>query len=199
MFTGIIQEIGIVRMIEETRLGRSLTIETISLGHDCLEGDSMSVEGVCLTITKALKRSFSASAVQETLKKTTLSTWKIGQKVNLERPLKMGDPLGGHWVQGHVDAKGKIISIIQKGMENQFEVDIPDVLSGFMVQKGSIAINGVSLTVTDIINHILKISVIPFTFQHTTFQFLRPGHYVNLETDILAKYVQKALQKTGKS
>ena len=189
MFTGIIEE-----------LGRVLTITNyeLSVNSDCvLEntklGDSISVNGVCLTVTKLNNNGFSADMSPETLRVTALKELKIGSAVNLERAVKMGDRMGGHIVSGHVDGIGKCLRITQVKDFYEIEIELPKELAKYTVKKGSIAVNGISLTIAEVSSNIIKIAVIPHTFENTNLSILKNGDFVNIETDILAKYVEKFL------
>lgn len=196
MFTGIIEEIGIVKGVRGSsdgarrfRLGCRTVLEDLSIG------DSLSVNGVCLTIVERLKSEVDVEAVEETIKKTTLGALKIGDPVNLERAAAMNSRIGGHLVQGHVDATGKVLSIEKLPMSRMFRFRIPRPLMKYLIPVGSVAINGVSLTVAEKMSDSFKVAIIPHTFENTVFKFLRVGSPVNVEIDMMAKYVESLLKK----
>lgn len=197
MFTGIIKEPGVVKNIIRNGLSLELTIQA-KLAVNLHPGDSVSVNGVCLTVTDIDKDEFKADAVAETLKKTTLGDLKIRDRVNLEPPLQANQPLGGHLVNGHVDGIGIIRSKVRKGDASTFEFSLPSEvrhLSKYIVEKGPIAVDGISLTAVEAKTSFFTVSVIPFTLENTTLGFKRIGDKVNLEVDIIAKYVEKILNK----
>ncbi len=179
MFTGIIEEQGIIRRIVP---GRTRTV-TIRSGLSCRDGDSISVNGVCLTVTAAGKKEFSVEAVIQTRDVTTLPSWKAGDKVNLERALAVGDRLGGHFVLGHVDEKGMLVRIAG----NEYIFRIPARHRKYLVPKGSIAIDGISLTIGKASGGMFSVYVIPHTLKNTTLRTIHPGSFVNVEYDYLAK------------
>jgi riboflavin synthase len=190
MFTGLIQEIGTVHRVlpgEAYRLGihAGKVLEGIELG------DSISVDGVCLTVVTSDRSGFEVDAMPETIEKTTLKFLRIGSRVNLEPSLKLGDKMGGHWVLGHVDATGRILSTRRVGNAIEYEISIPHELSRYLVPKGSIAIDGTSLTVIDCGEDSFTIGVIPHTSKNTTIGEKGVGSYVNLETDVIGKYVYR--------
>jgi len=197
MFTGIIKELGVVSQIINKGLSKELVIHA-NLTGDLRPGDSVSVNGVCLTVTNVSGNEFKAEAVSETLQKTTIGNLKIRDKVNLEPALKSGESFGGHMVNGHVDGACIIRDKIQKGDASTFEFFLPTEirhLSKYIADKGPIAVDGISLTVVEAKTYSFSISVIPFTLESTTLGFRRIGDRVNLEVDIIAKYVQKILNK----
>ncbi len=193
MFTGLIEEIG--RISGSGRRGNiaDFTIEADTVRDDLSIGDSIAVNGACLTVTVIGGSGFTVQAVEETLTRTTLGTLKRGSSVNLERALRLGDRLGGHLVQGHVDGTGQVVSIRKTGDNTILTISAGRDLERYIVEKGSITIDGVSLTVTSVGNGELCVSVIPHTLSVTTLRDVRTGDRVNLETDILAKYVEKLL------
>ena len=191
MFTGLIEEIG--KIISIIRKGNYITIKIQSrvCVEDLTKGDSIAVDGVCLTAVDYDRNSFSADVTYETLKNTTLSTLKPGDPVNLERAITSHKRLGGHFVQGHVEGVGRIISKKVYGEAEELSIQIPEHLKKYIVEKGSIALNGVSLTVAEFHDPILKIVLIPETLKNTNLGHKKPGDFLNIETDILAKYVEK--------
>ena len=191
MFTGIIEELGTV-VTAGTRL--SVRCATVIAGASV--GDSIAVNGVCLTAAELRPDSFSADLAPETLKRSNLGDLRPGSRVNLERPLAAGGRLNGHIVQGHVDGTGEFLALDALGDDNWWlRIRIPAELDPYLVYKGSIAIDGISLTVASIESGVLSVTIIPHTFRNTTLGGYRPGARVNLECDILAKHVEKLLQR----
>jgi riboflavin synthase len=191
MFTGIIEELGTV-----VTAGTRLSVGCSTVIADASVGDSIAVNGVCLTAAELRPDSFSADLAPETLKRSNLGDLHPGSRVNLERPLSAGGRLNGHIVQGHVDGTGEFLSLDALGDDNWWlRIRIPAELDPYLVYKGSIAIDGISLTVASIQSGVLSVTIIPHTFRNTTLAGYRPGARVNLETDILAKHVEKLLQR----
>ncbi len=197
MFTGIIEEVGKISKIEKSGNFLALTVNAPKICKDSKEGDSISVDGVCLSITKIEKENFEVQAVSETLERTTLLSFKENRKVNLERAVKPTDRLGGHIVAGHVDGVGKI-SAKSSGEIFTLTIDSPLPLMKYIVQNGSIAIDGISLTVKEVEKSSFKVTIIPYTTSFTTIGMKKINDTVNLEVDILARYVEKALSKNKK-
>ncbi|HLK49071.1 MAG TPA: riboflavin synthase [Bryobacteraceae bacterium] len=192
MFTGIIEELGAVASIHTGRL----TVRCSTVRHDLTEGASIAVNGVCLTAVDLRPDSFSADLAPETLRRSNLGDLRAGSRVNLERPLAPTGRLSGHIVQGHVDGTGELLSLDALGDENWWlRVRIPAELDPFLVYKGSVAIDGISLTIAALEADVLSVTIIPHTYRHTTLGAYRPGARVNLECDILAKHVEKLLRK----
>ncbi len=192
MFTGIIEGIGKVEKISKNTKNRSAIQMTVNLGTHAKElkiGQSVALNGVCLTATKLSKSSCIFEMIEETIKKTDLGNLTVGGIVNIERSLKVGDRLEGHFVLGHVDGVGTIKKILKKPKEVQVWFKIPKKLSKYVVKKGSIAIDGISFTVVDIKNTLASVSIIPHTLEVTNFQTKKVGDKVNIETDILGKYI----------
>jgi riboflavin synthase len=189
VFTGIVEEIGAVKAINGSRF----TIKARKTLQGLALGDSIAINGACLTVVTLDASSFGIDAVPETLKRTNLGQLKPGDPVNLERALAAGGRLGGHIVQGHVDARGGLLSIKPEGDAHIFRFSAPKHLMPYIVEKGFIAIDGVSLTVVQRFSTSFTISVIPYTFANTNFEIRGPGDLVNLEVDILAKYVESLL------
>lgn len=190
MFTGIIQKMGTVA---KTSFGTGLSVEIkCTPWNTPLErGESIAVNGVCLTVAKVLPDGFAADVLGETLRCTTFSNVFPGMRVNLERAMRVGDALGGHIVQGHVDAKGRIAAIRRLRRDVELEVICSRAIAAGIVLKGSIAVNGVSLTVSDVSAQSFKVNLIPTTLNDTILGTLRVGDEVNLETDVLGKYAAK--------
>ena len=193
MFTGIIEEIGKIIKIESIAGGKKLKILMDRISDDIKIDDSIAVNGVCLTITGIDKSGVWLDIVGETLEKTTLASMREGGSVNLERALRLSDRLGGHIVQGHVNGVGEITQISKRGENYYLEIFLPPDLIRYVVNEGSITVDGISLTIARIENTRIGISIIPHTWQHTMLSNARVGQKVNIETDVLAKYVEKIL------
>jgi riboflavin synthase len=191
MFTGIIEELGTV----ETA-GSRLTVRCDLVLRDMAEGASIAVNGVCLTAVNLRPGSFSADLAPETLKRSNLGDLRAGSRVNLERPLSPTGRLSGHIVQGHVDGTGEFLALDSLGADNWWlRIRVPAELDPFLVYKGSIAIDGISLTIAALEGDVLSVTIIPHTYRNTTLGGYRPGARLNLECDILAKHVEKLLRK----
>jgi riboflavin synthase len=193
MFTGLIEEIGIVRGVRPQGDGVRLTIEAHVVMSDVRIDDSVSINGACQTVVSRTERTFDVEAVEETVTKTTLGTLRTGQRVNLERAMPLGGRLGGHLVQGHVDARGSVTRVEQKQGSWLLTVTFPNEYSRYVIPVGSICIDGVSLTSARVQSNHLTVSVIPHTWAHTTLNELSSGAAVNLEFDLIGKYVEKML------
>lgn len=193
MFSGIVEEIGTVKASSPGRLAISAT----EVLQGTKLGDSLAVNGACLTVTALDGKSFSVDVTPETLQRTNLGSLVPGSPVNLERALALGGRLGGHLVQGHVDATGKIISLVPRDKAVIARYTAPSQVLRYVVEKGFIAVDGLSVTVTDYDATSFRVSLIPFTMEHTTMGSKRPGDLVNLEVDIIAKYVERL--KEGQS
>ena len=190
MFTGLIEALGTVRAIEQSAAGYRLRLAT-SIAGELTTGESIAVNGVCLTVVAADDRAFEADVSPETVRVTSLAAMDVGTLVNLERPLRADARLGGHFVQGHVDGTGSIEQLRHDGESHWLTVTYPDALAPYIVRKGSIAIDGISLTVADLRERALDIQIIPFTWEHTNLQGAKLNDPVNLECDILGKYVAR--------
>ena len=195
MFTGIVEEIGTV---ESLRQGR-LSVKAAKVLEEAKLGDSMSVNGACLTVVTLGKRSLSVEIMPETLNRTDLGALRVGDRVNLERALSFGGPVGGHLVQGHVDATGTIASLTPQGSAVVVKVVAPEGVMKYVVEKGFIAVDGVSLTVIGCDVHSFDVSLVGYTLQHTNLGGKHSGDLVNLEADIIAKYVERLLPRSEKS
>ncbi len=158
-------------------------------------GDSIAVNGICLTVTTLDSTSFSADVMPETISKTSLSSIQVGSKVNLERALQLTDRLGGHMVSGHIDGRGTIESILSDGNAIRYTIMAPKSILHYIIEKGSIAIDGISLTVVSVNDHSFEVSVIPHTLQETILPLKKQGDFVNLENDLIGKYVEKLIKK----
>ena len=192
MFTGLVEAVGEIASLEPMPPGIRMRVQT-ALGAELVPGDSLAVNGVCLTVVSADKTGIQADVSPETARVTTLGTARCGTIVNLERPLRADGRLGGHFVQGHVDATAAIDEIREDGDSRWMTVRFPSELASYIVRRGSIAVNGVSLTVAGVDDHRFGVQVIPYTWAHTNFHALKAGDAVNLECDVLAKYVARAL------
>ena len=192
MFTGLVEAVGEIASLESMPPGIRMRVQT-ALGAELVPGDSLAVNGVCLTVVSADKTGIQADVSPETARVTTLGTARCGTIVNLERSLRADGRLGGHFVQGHVDATAAIDDIREDGDSRWMTVRFPQELASYIVRKGSIAVNGVSLTVAGVDDHRFGVQVIPYTWAHTNFHALKAGDAVNLECDVLAKYVARAL------
>jgi riboflavin synthase len=192
MFTGLIAELGSVAEVRRDEDGATLKIAT-ALAGELQEGDSIAVNGVCLTAVEIDRDSFQAQAMHETLERSSLAQLRPGARVNLELALRAQDRLGGHVVQGHVDAVGLIESVDEDGFARRVRVSAPVDVLRYVVEKGSIAVDGVSLTVAELNHDSFTVSLIPETLERTTLGSAAPGAPVNLEVDVLAKYVERLL------
>lgn len=198
MFTGIIEEKG--KIIGITKGAQALTfeIEVEKILEDMHLGDSIAVNGVCLTVTHMGKKSFSADAVHETLRRTSLGQLRIGSFVNVERALQVSSRLGGHIVSGHVDCTGKVLKKRPDGMAILLEIEIPKDHFAYIVEKGSVTIEGISLTVAQRKEKTFLLSLIPHTMEHTTLKEMTVGQTVNIETDIIGKYIFQFMEERNK-
>lgn len=195
MFTGIVEEIGTVTAVEEIGDGRVFRIAARVVLDGLNLGDSVAVDGVCLTVTEIDDDAFAVQSVATTLERTTFHEIGSGRRVNLERAVAVGSRLGGHMVQGHVDATGAVLDIQDRGEHTLIDVAMPDEVAAVTVLHGSITINGVSLTVNDLPRAgVVQVSIIPFTREHTNLADLRVGEAVNLEADLIGKYVRRLLE-----
>ncbi|HEX8075643.1 MAG TPA: riboflavin synthase [Thermoleophilaceae bacterium] len=190
MFTGLVEGTGTVSRVEPDGDGSHIEVST-PLAAELREGDSVAVNGVCLTAVAAGGGSFRADVMAETLRRSSLGPLAPGDSVNLELPTRAGAPLGGHVVQGHVDATGTVAEVREEGFARVIRVACPETLLRYVVEKGSIAVDGVSLTVAAVDGEAFEVSLIPETLERTTLGAARPGRVVNVEADILAKYVEK--------
>jgi riboflavin synthase len=195
MFTGLVEATGAVRLVERDRGDARLSVAT-PLAAELRPGASVAVNGVCLTAAHVDAEGFEADVMGETLRRSSLARLAAGDEVNVELPLRAGDRLGGHVVQGHVDGVGTIESIDEEGFARLVRIAAPPELLRYVVEKGSIAVDGVSLTVVDVHGDGFAVSLIPETLERTTLGSARSGQVVNLEVDVLAKYVEKLLDRS---
>jgi riboflavin synthase len=194
LFTGLVQDLGRIVRAERSDDGARMTIET-ELAAELREGDSVAVNGVCLTAIDVADGSFAAEVMNETLARTSLAAAAPGGGVNLELPLRATDRLGGHVVQGHVDGLGTIAEVLDDGFARRVEVQVGPELIRYVVRKGSIAVDGVSLTVAEVDSRSFTVSLIPETLLRTTLGNVTTGATVNLEVDVFAKYVEKLMRR----
>jgi riboflavin synthase len=197
MFTGIVRECGRIVSVEGDGEGLTLSVEAPGTAARLAVGDSISIDGVCLTAANIEDGRVALHAVPETLSRSTLGALVAGDLVNVEPALRAGEPLGGHYVQGHVDAVGRVRSVEPEGDGVRVVVDAPSDLLRYCVEKGSIALDGVSLTIADLEPDAFAVALVPHTLQATTLAALAPGDAVNLEVDVLAKYVERLLETRG--
>ncbi len=193
MFTGIIKELGSIELIEPMKGGKTLAIGC-KMAQQVSVDQSININGACHTVTKQNTESFTIKSVAETLRKTNISELVKGDEVNLERSLQPEQLLDGHLVQGHVDTVGKIKNIQKEGTGHLITINYPEEFNDLVVGRGSITINGISLTIATLQKAEFTVAIIPYTFQHTNMKFRQPGDSVNIEFDILGKYVARYLE-----
>lgn len=193
MFTGLIEEIGIIKRIETSGGGKLITVAAKSIMDDMKIDDSVAINGACQTVVSLTESSFTVVAVEETLAKTTLGRLSSGRKVNLERAMRPIDRLGGHLVQGHIDCVGKVDKISKLATAVNLWVKFPEEFAKYLVRTGSICIEGVSLTSAEVSNNSFMVSIIPHSWSVTTLSSLKIGDEVNLEFDVIGKYVERIL------
>ena len=196
MFTGLIEDTGRIERVRRKGHAAVLTVQTHLPLRTMPRGASVAVNGICLTIVKKSIKAFTVDVSPETLKRTSLQTLKTGSLVNLERPMQLQDRLGGHLVTGHVDGAGVVDSIEHKGEFMFFTIAVPSRIGLLLVTKGSVAVDGISLTVNDCSQRRFSVAIIPFTLNHTNLRVCRVGDKVNVETDLIGKYVYKFLKIT---
>ncbi|OLE35397.1 MAG: riboflavin synthase subunit alpha [Actinobacteria bacterium 13_1_20CM_3_68_9] len=193
MFTGIVREIGTVEEVERSERGASLRVRA-GLAAALAAGDSVSVSGACLTVASVADGAFAADVMNQTLALTTLGGLGVGGSVNLEPPLRAGDPLGGHLVQGHVDGTGEVRAVGEDGLARRLLIAPPPELGRFIVERGSVTVDGVSLTVAALAEEGFEVSLVPETLERTTLGGLAEGSRVNLEVDAIARYAERLMQ-----
>jgi riboflavin synthase len=194
MFTGLIEDLGQIERVQLKTSSAVLTVKTRLPLRTMSRGASVAVNGACLTIVKKSKGAFTVDVSPETLKRTSLQNLTAGSLVNLERPMQLQDRLGGHLVTGHVDGVGFVESIERQGQFMFFSVAVPSRIGSLLVTKGSVAVDGISLTVNDCAQKSFSVAIIPFTLQHTNLRVRRVGDKVNIETDLIGKYVYQFLK-----
>ena len=192
MFTGLIEQVGEVETVRQTAVGRELRVR--AQFTDLTNGESIAINGACLTVREFGNGWFDAAAVTTTLERTTIGDWKKGTRVNLERAIRPGDRLGGHIVQGHVDCVGAVAAVGREGDALLLDVAIPAAFEPLFVLHGSVAIDGVSLTVNDLKPRGIQVSLIDYTVQHTNLGDLLPASRVHVEADVIAKHVRRLLE-----
>jgi riboflavin synthase len=192
VFTGLIQSLGRIADVARTDDGARLTVDS-ALATELAEGDSVAVNGVCLTATAVTQSAFDAEVMNESLQRSSLREAQAGTEVNLELPLRASDRLGGHVVQGHVDGVGTVRAVVEDGFARRIEIEAPADVLRYVVSKGSVAVDGVSLTVAELDDRSFTVALIPETLERTTLGQAQAGTRVNLEVDVLAKYVEKLL------
>jgi len=193
MFTGIIEELGSVRSIEERGENARIIISAQVVTEGTNHGDSISVNGVCLTALDIQADSFAADVSRETLLRSTLGSLKPGAPINLERAVTPATRLGGHIVQGHVDARGRFAGVEDHGESWTIKIDYPEEIARYLVFKGSVAVEGISLTIAGLTEEYFEVAIIPKTWEVTNLSHLKPGDGVNLEVDVIGKYVERLL------
>jgi riboflavin synthase len=193
MFTGLIEDVGAIVEFSRREGGGQISIEHSPLLDDLKLGDSIAVDGVCLTITCLEGNSFRAEVSAETIKRTTLSGKKPGHRVNLERALRLQDRLGGHVVTGHIDAIARVLRVVPEGNARKLIFQSERSCIRYLVEKGSVAVDGISLTVNEVSGEHFNVTIIPYTLEHTTLVTKKQGDEVNIETDILGKYVERLM------
>jgi len=192
MFTGIIEALGTVESVESRGTNRTYRINS-PISHELKTDQSVSHNGVCLTVETVGTGWHSVTAIDETLRKTNLNSWAPGTVVNLERCLQMNGRLDGHMVQGHVDTTGTCVAISEKDGSREFVIRFPEAFAALIIEKGSISLNGISLTVFNVSRCEFTVAIIPYTLEHTNMKNLRTGDTVNLEFDVVGKYIQRSL------
>jgi riboflavin synthase len=199
MFTGIIEELGTVSEVASLFEGARIVVNAATVTTDLREGDSIAVNGVCLTALDVKPESFAADVSPETLHRSTIGALSAGSRVNLERPVTPSTRLGGHIVQGHVDGRGSFLGVVEDGEFHTVSIDYPRELAGFLVFKGSIAVEGISLTIASLTDDSFDVAIVPKTWEVTNLSTLREGDSVNIEVDVIAKYVERMLALRGLS
>jgi riboflavin synthase alpha subunit len=196
MFTGIVRERGRIASVDGDTAGVRLVVDAPSIAEEVSVGDSVAVSGVCLTVVAAGDGTLAFDAVPETLRRSSLGQLAPGAAVNLEPALRAGEPLGGHYVQGHVDGVARVRAVTPEGDGRRIWIDAPAELLRYLVEKGSVAVEGVSLTVAELDARGFAVALVPFTVAETTLGGLSDGAAVNLEVDVLAKYVERLVART---
>jgi riboflavin synthase len=197
MFTGLIEDVGTIGDLRLQQKSAVLTVKTRLPVRSMARGASVAVNGACLTVVKKGPKSFTVDVSPETLQRTSLETLTIGSMVNLERPMRLADRLGGHLVTGHVDGVGAVAAIERQGEFTIVTFDVPAPLGALLVPKGSVAVDGISLTVNVCRKQRFSVAIIPFTLRHTNLRARKVGDKVNIETDLIGKYVQSFMRQRG--
>ena len=197
MFTGLIEDVGTIGGLRLQQKSAVLTVKTRLPARSMARGASVAVNGACLTVVKKGAKSFTVDVSPETLQRTNLETLTVGSMVNLERPMRLADRLGGHLVTGHVDGVGAVASIERQGEFTIITFEVPAPLGALLVPKGSVAVDGISLTVNICRKRRFSVAIIPFTLRHTNLRARKVGDKVNIETDLIGKYVQNFMRQRG--
>jgi riboflavin synthase len=197
MFTGLIEDVGTIGGLRLQQKAAVLTVKTRLPVRSMAHGASVAVNGACLTVVKKGPKSFTVDVSPETLQRTSLETLTVGSMVNLERPMRLADRLGGHLVTGHVDGVGAVASIEKQGEFTIITFEVPAPLAALLVPKGSVAVDGISLTVNICRKQRFSVAIIPFTLRHTNLRARKVGDKVNIETDLIGKYVQSFMRQRG--
>ena len=197
MFTGLIEDVGTIGDLRLQQKSAVLTVKTKLPVRSMARGASVAVNGACLTVVKKGPKSFTVDVSPETLQRTSLETLTVGSMVNLERPMRLADRLGGHLVTGHVDGVGAVAAIEKQGEFTIITFEVPAPLGALLVPKGSVAVDGISLTVNVCRKQRFSVAIIPFTLRHTNLRARRVGDKVNVETDLIGKYVQSFMRQSG--
>ena len=195
MFTGLIEDVGTIGVLRLENAAAVLTVKTNLPVHSMPRGASVAVNGACLTVVRKSNKTFTVDVSPETLQRTNLETLAVGSSVNLERPMRLADRLGGHLVTGHVDGLGTIETIEQEGEFTIVTFAVPALLGALLVPKGSVAVDGISLTVNVCRKRRFSVAIIPFTMKHTNLRARKVGDKVNIETDLIGKYVQSFMRR----
>lgn len=195
MFTGLIEEVGSVIFVSAAKDGTELKIAAPHLAKKMRRGDSVAVNGCCLTLSSHRGNELAFDLLEETIARTNLKNLRRGHRVNLERALAANERFGGHFIQGHIDCVSPIIACQKSGADFRLEIELPDAFAHYVARKGSIAVNGISLTVADVLPKSFVTWIIPYTKTHTNLDRVQAGHLMNLEFDILAKYVERMLSR----
>jgi riboflavin synthase len=190
MFTGIIETLGIIKEIKKEKDNIHITVDS-KFTSELKIDQSVAHNGICLTVVAINNNRYTVTAIDETIKKTNLSLWQVGDNVNLERAMKLGDRLDGHIVQGHVDQTGNCIDIQEANGSHYYTFEYDDTLNNITIEKGSITVNGVSLTVVNSRKNTFSVAIIPYTLKHTNFKDFQIGTKINLEFDVIGKYVSR--------
>lgn len=194
MFTGLVQHVGEVMDREPLGRGLAFTVRAPAMAGDLADGESVAVDGVCQTVTGSDEETFSIESVRETLEKTTLGELEAGRRVNLERSLAVGDRMGGHFVQGHVDGTGEVVRVERAEESVYLDVDLPPRAARSTVNGGSVALDGVSLTVQELRESVAEVAIVPYTWAHTALDRLEEGDRMNVEADLIGKYVERLVR-----
>ena len=193
MFTGLIEEVGCVRWVRATERGTQLQLSAPSIAGGLQEGESVAVNGCCLTVAGVRQEDITFDLLEETIRRTNLGNLSAGSPVNLERAVAAGARLGGHFVQGHVDCTAQLLSFEARGVDHRLEIELPETFARYAAFKGSIALNGISLTIAELLPKNLVVWIIPQTRQRTNLRFVEAGDLLNVEFDLLAKYLERLL------